>query len=156
MGVSINTRQAYSEVDEFLDLIGKDYINKLPPKLRAFFKEEKDKSYIKGLKSDVPIKEQGLKDETLAIIALLNLRYWCKDESEKKRLKEIYNQNEKNYQKYIQDSVKKNQTFNSNINMNVEYKETKEENVAIINYNNNIIRKLINNIIKKLKQYKKQ
>ena len=35
------------------------------------------------------IENQKLKEETLGIIALLNLQYWCEDENEKKRLKEV-------------------------------------------------------------------
>ena len=89
MGVSINTRQAYSEVDEFLGLISNEHRNKIPKKLREFFREEKDTNYIKGINPNVPIKNQKLKEETLGIIALLNLQYWCEDENEKKRLKEV-------------------------------------------------------------------
>ena len=98
MGVSINTRQAYSEVDEFLGLISNEHRNKIPKKLREFFREEKDTNYIKGINPNVPIKNQKLKEETLGIIALLNLQYWCKDETEKKRLQTIYAQNEKEHQ----------------------------------------------------------
>ena len=47
MGLSINTRQAYSEIDEFLSLLTEEQINKIPLKLRKFFKEEKDKEYTK-------------------------------------------------------------------------------------------------------------
>ena len=45
MSVSINTRQAYSEVDEFLKLLSDEQINKIPQKLRDFFKEEKDQNF---------------------------------------------------------------------------------------------------------------
>ena len=79
MGVSINTRQAYSEVDEFLGLISNEHRNKIPKKLREFFREEKDTNYIKGINPNVPIKNQKLKEETLGIIALLNLQYWYGD-----------------------------------------------------------------------------
>ena len=90
MGVSINTSQAYSEIDEFLSLLTKEQINKIPLKLREFFKEEKDKEYKKQIDSEIPIKDQNLKSETLAIIAMLNLQYWCEDEQEKERLKKVY------------------------------------------------------------------
>ena len=69
MGISINTRQAYSEVDEFLELISDENRNKIPKKLREFFKEEKDINYIKGINPNISIKNQELKEETLAIIA---------------------------------------------------------------------------------------
>ena len=34
MSISISTRQAYSEVDEFLELLSDEQINKIPQKLR--------------------------------------------------------------------------------------------------------------------------
>ena len=89
MGVSINTRQAYSEIDEFLSLLTEEQINKIPLKLREFFKEEKDKEYKKQIDSEIPIKDQNLKSETLAIIAMLNLQYWCEDEQEKEILNKV-------------------------------------------------------------------
>ena len=102
MGVSINTRQAYSEIDEFLSLLTEEQMNKIPLKLREFFKEEKDKEYKKQIDSEIPIKDQNLKSETLAIIAMLNLQYWCEDENEKQRLKEVYAKNEQVYQEMLQ------------------------------------------------------
>jgi len=47
----------------------------------------------------------------LAIIALLNLRYWCKNEAEKKRLQTIYAQNEKEYQDMLYEKYNPNNIF---------------------------------------------
>lgn len=98
MYISLATRQAYSEIDAFLRVLDDSTVNKIPLKLREFFEREKDKNYIKEISADIPISEQNLKKETLAIIALLNLKYWCEDEEEKARLKKIYEENEKKYQ----------------------------------------------------------
>lgn len=138
MGVSINTRQAYSEVDEFLGLISNEHRNKIPKKLREFFKEEKDTNYTKGLNPNVPIKNQELKEETLGIIALLNLQYWCEDENEKRRLKEVYAKNEKIYQEHLQVQFNPNEIFKK--------REPIKENVSIVEYKESIIKKLINKI----------
>lgn len=105
MSIMTKTRQAYSEIDEFLGLLSEEQRNEIPKKLRDFFKEEKDQEYFKNIDKDIPIKDQNLKEETLAIIALLNLQYWCKDEEEKKRLQEIYAQNEKEYQDMLYEKV---------------------------------------------------
>ncbi len=43
-------------------------------------------NYSKEIKPNQPIKDQNLKEETLALIAMLNLQYWCEDEKEKQRL----------------------------------------------------------------------
>ena len=138
MGVSINTRQAYSEVDEFLGLISNEHRNKIPKKLREFFREEKDTNYIKGINPSVPIKNQKLKEETLGIIALLNLQYWCEDENEKKRLKEVYAKNEKRYQEYLQVQFNPNEIFKK--------KEPTQESLSIVEYKESIIKKLVNKI----------
>ena len=138
MGVSINTRQAYSEVDEFLGLISNEHRNKIPKKLREFFREEKDTNYIKGINPNVPIKNQKLKEETLGIIALLNLQYWCEEENEKKRLKEVYAKNEKRYQEYLQVQFNPNEIFKK--------KEPTQESLSIVEYKESIIKKLVNKI----------
>lgn len=138
MGVSINTRQAYSEVDEFLGLISNEHRNKIPKKLREFFREEKDTNYIKGINPNAPIKNQKLKEETLGIIALLNLQYWCEDENEKKRLKEVYAKNEKRYQEYLQVQFNPNEIFKK--------KEPTQESLSIVEYKESIIKKLVNKI----------
>lgn len=140
MGVSLNTRQAYSEVNEFLELLPERERNIIPKKLRDFFETEKDIHYQKGIMLNIPIKEQNLKEETLAIIALLNLQYWCKDDDEKKRLKQIYSNNERVYQESLQVKFNSNQIFNK--------KETIRNNVFMVEYKESKIKKIINKIKK--------
>lgn len=138
MEISINTRQAYSEVDQFLKLLSNEQRNEIPQKLQKLFSREKAKDYEKIIDSKKPIKEQGLKEETLAIIALLNLNYWCKDENEKERLKKIYLENERIYQKQLQEKFNPNEIFKK--------KENIKENVAVIEYKEPIIKRIINRI----------
>ena len=142
MEISQTQRQAYSEIDEFLDLITEEEKNQIPIKLRDFFKKEKDQEYHKGIDPNIPIKDQNLKSETLALIALLNLQYWCKDEDEKKRLTQIYADNEKKYQdemreKYNPDNIFKNKKEKIN-----------NENNQIVQYKESFIKKLITKFVK--------
>lgn len=111
MGISIKTRQAYSEIDEFIGLLTDEQIEKIPLKLRELFKKEKDPNYKKGINPSEPIKNQDLKEETLALIALLNLKYWCEDDREKERLKKVYSNNEKEYQKMLSEKYNPNEIF---------------------------------------------
>lgn len=138
MGVSINTRQAYSEVDEFLGLVSDEHRNKIPRKLREFFREEKDKTYIKGINPKVSIKNQELKEETLGIIALLNLQYWCENENEKRRLKEVYAKNEKIYQEHLKEQFNPNEIFKK--------KEPIKESVSVVEYKESLIKKIISKL----------
>lgn len=147
MNVSIKTRQAYSEVDEFLGLLSEEQRNEIPKKLRDFFKEEKDIEYIKNIDKDIPIKDQNLKEETLAIIALLNLQYWCKDEEEKKRLQEIYVQNEKEYQDMLYEKYNPNDMFKKNDGIITETNIKQEISMQVIEYKEPIFKKILNKIL---------
>ena len=155
MGVSINTSQAYSEIDEFLSLLTKEQINKIPLKLREFFKEEKDKEYKKQIDSEIPIKDQNLKSETLAIIAMLNLQYWCEDEQEKERLKKVYAQNEKIYQEALQIKFNPDNIFKNRQNISSDFNNTDTESTAMIEFKEkNLLQKIFDKI-KKLFNRKK-
>ena len=114
MSIDTTTRQAYSEVDEFLELLDDYEKIQIPEKIREFFKKEKDPNYYKGLNPNIPIKNQCLKEETLAILALLNLQYWCDDEDEKKRLESIYSENEDKYFKYMREKYDPEKIFEKN------------------------------------------
>lgn len=84
MGLKKSTRQAYSELYGFLEYLDKETRNKVPLKLREFFKNEKDNEYYHNMDFVTLLNKHTLKRETLALIALLNLQYWCDDEKEKK------------------------------------------------------------------------
>ena len=136
--LSVNTRQAYTEIDNFIELLDEYNRNKVPKKLREYFKKEKDNTYTKTINPNIPIKEQNLKEETLALIAMLNLQYWCEDEEEKRRLKKIYSDNEIKHQQklremYNPEDVFKTKQKQEQIENEISSEET-QENVAMIEY----------------------
>lgn len=150
MVISMDIRQSYSEVDEFLNLLTEEQRNKIPKNLRELFKLEKDKEYIKKINPNIPVKEQDLKEETLGIIAYLNLQYWCEDEEEKQRLKKVYEKNEKVYQEMFQIDYNPDELFKNKTSAN-EIDE-KQENTQIVEYKESFIKRFINkflNIFKK-------
>ena len=140
-------RRAYSEIDEFLGLLSEEQRNEIPKKLRDFFKEEKDQEYFKNIDKDIPIKDQNLKEETLAIIALLNLQYWCKDEEEKKRLQEIYAQNEKEYQDMLYEKYNPNDIFKKKEGTTIENNNEIKEKMQMVEYKDSVFKRIINKIL---------
>lgn len=116
--MSIYTKEIYSEVCEFLDLAGSKYVNKIPSKLLQLFKENRSNDYIPHINPNIPIKEQLLNEDTLAVIALLNLKYWCNDENEINRLKEIYINNECIYREKLKKQFNSNNIFKDKQNKN--------------------------------------
>ena len=147
MGVSVRTRQAYSEIYEFLGLLSDEQRNKIPQKLRVFFKEERDTNYIKGINPQVPIKNQELKEETLGIIALLNLQYWCEDENEKQRLKEVYAKNEQVYQEMLQVAFNPDDIFKKKT-QTIEKEQEEVENKQMVVYKEPIIKRIFDSILR--------
>lgn len=114
--LSAYTKETYSEICEFLGLLGNKYIVKIPSKLLQLFEKNKSENYIPHIDPNIPIKDQSLHEDTLTMIAILNLKYWCEDENEIKRLKEIYKNNEDLYQeelkeKYSNDNLFKNRSI---------------------------------------------
>ena len=147
MSIMIKTRQAYSEIDEFLGLLSEEQRNEIPKKLRDFFKEEKDQEYFKNIDKDISIKDQNLKEETLAIIALLNLQYWCKDEEERKRLQEIYAQNEKEYQDILYEKYNPNDIFKKKEETTIENNNKIKEKMQMVEYKDPVFKRIINKIL---------
>lgn len=113
MVTTITLKKAYSEVDEFLETLGSTYKNQIPISLRNYIKSEKDINYKKYIDLDTPISNQNLMKETLEIIAFLNLKYWCKSEEEKQRLKSIYKKNEEEYEKKLAEKFDTSKLFNN-------------------------------------------
>lgn len=152
MELSITIRQAYSEVDELLEMLTEEEKKEIPQKLRNFFKEEKDSTYNKNIKANIPIKEQNLKKETLAIMAALYLKYWCKDEAEKQELLEIFAENEKKYQEELREKYNPDSIFkNNNKPKKIEYISEKKQ---ITEYKESVFKRIKKYILKILKRFK--
>lgn len=149
MTISINTREAYAEVDSFIECLDSYDKNKVPESIRKYFKKEKSKNYNKIIDVNQPIKDQNFKDETLAIIAMLNLKYWCDDEEEKKRLMTIYSENEKKYQNELKEKYDIEKIFKERNNKKSE--NYQEKNVPEIK-KESLWDKLKNMILKMFKK----
>lgn len=153
--MNLETRQAYSEVNKFLELIGEELSNKIPLRLRKYFRREMDETYIPSINANIPIKQQKLKRKTIAIISGLNLRYWCKDEKRKKELLEIYSNNERIHQQELRKKYDPNKVFKKYDPNRVYRKYIQEknmkgnayaDNVAIIENKESLLQKIIRKI----------
>lgn len=119
--MDIKTKETYSEVYGVLELLGEDYIRRLPSKMYNMIEEERLKEYNPSY--SMPLKNESIKKEALAIIAVLHLNYWCETEEEKSRLNNLF---ENNYTKY-QDELRNMYIVNNN------EKETEKETEKEIN-----------------------
>lgn len=137
-----NLKKAFSEVDMILDLIDSEMKNKVSANFIKLIKEEKDNEYKPNINPEIPLEEQNILPETIDILALLKLNYWCNEE-EKKELLEILNRNERKFQKEAKEKYDIDKLFKTN--------KTKEiinlpEKVESENFINKLI-KFIKNMI---------
>lgn len=143
---------AYAEVDAILNVLEDEYVNKVPEKVRNFFDDEKIKDYEPVIDVDIPLTEQNLKRETMVLLAILNLNYWCESENEKQEFLNELSKNEderkKLEEKYNPDNLFKNKKSNHEENME------QVNDVGMIEYKKNIFCRLqewFANLIKKIR-----
>ena len=140
--------KAYAEVDEILALMESKYIEKIPKKMREMFKNERPLDYRPEIKVDIPLDEQKLQRKTFAILAMLNLNYWCGDEEEKRKLIQVYTENDK-----IREEELRKKYNPDNIFKNKQIQVQKEENTALIEIREeNFIKRIIRKIMKFFKR----
>ena len=111
MEITKSTRIAYAEIDSFIELLPRAEKEKIPSKLKQYFKDEKDKETTKKLSMDIPIEKQNLQEETWNLIAMIYLKYLCEDEEEKKELEQIYDENEKKYREEMKEKYNPEKIF---------------------------------------------
>ena len=127
-------KDIYSEVYAILNMLGKEYINKLPKDIYNIIKEEKSTEYNPVYATTVALDKQDVKKETISIIAFLHLNYWC-NEDEKIKLRELFDENEDKYQEEqeVEQEDEEIQDDNNEIEIGKEFLSMivyKEENFA--------------------------
>ena len=141
-----STMEVYAEVDAVLDNMQEEYVNEIPVKLRSLFKEKKSDTYVKEISLDLPLDEQGLKDETLAVLAVLNYNYWCKDEEKKRELIELYNQNEKEYQEKLAQKFSADDMFKKRVDETIEEENINLNSQNLVEYKESFFSRFVNKI----------
>ena len=137
--------KVFSEVDAFLDIIDEKYKNKIPIKLRNLFTENKDTNYNPVYHANIPIEKQNIKKETIAMLGLLHLNYWCETEDEKNELRNIFLDNQKKYEEKINKKYNLDDLFkNVSENKSKEDTEKIEEPNYMVEYNKPFYVKIMN------------
>lgn len=146
----IDTMMSYSEVYEILNLLEEEYREKVPKNIIKFFEEERLKDYKPQIVIDVPLIEQNLKRETIVLLAVLNLNYWCATPEEKQEVLDELTKNEKEKQEFL-DKYNPDNLFKKRQENKQEYSAQKE--ISVIEYKKpNFIQKLLNKIARFFKR----
>lgn len=143
--------KTYTEVFEVLNLLGNEYIQKIPNKLYMYIAENRDKKSIIEYDINTNILDQNISEDAKDMIAYLNLQYWCTPE-EKERLLKQYEKNDKLYEeklkeKYSYDNLFKKTNQNIEVIRNNDDESKKlEKSKALIEYKESMFKKIISKI----------
>lgn len=142
--MNVQTQEIYSEVYSILNLLGESYIKKLPVSLFNMIKEEKRQDYNPKYDSEINLEQQSIKRETLSIIALFHLNYWCNSDEEKNELRTLFKTNEKKHQAEIREKYNPDNLFKKHSLQQEESTITNE--VAMVEYKEPLFKRIINKI----------
>ena len=135
----LNSKKTYTEMYEILNILGENYINKLPKKMYDLIDSQRDLEYKPNLiMENGMLNESAISRETIALFAVLNVQYFVEDENLKQEYMKVLKDNEKKYQlelkeKYNPDKIFENNLYSRNANK-IEEKcnqmiEYKKENI---------------------------
>lgn len=79
----------YSEVYAVFQMLGNKDIEKVPHGLMEIIETRRDITYNPIYINSIPLEEQDISRDSLSMIALIHLNYWCDTEVEKSELKEV-------------------------------------------------------------------
>ena len=144
--MNVATQEMYSEVYSILNLLGNSYIAKLPKSLFKMIEEEKSSTYNPQYREDQSLNEQNIKRESLSMIALFHLNYWCNSDEEKEQLKQLLKNNEEKHQAEIREKNNPDNLFKNNKQETIQEANVNSNNLAIVEYKESILKKFINKI----------
>ena len=153
-------KRAYSELYAILQMLGKEYIDRIPRKIYKVIESRKDDTYNPVYNDMEEVLEGRVKRKTVSMLALLDYNYFSTSETDRMYMRYILEENENKYrkekkeykivnideaQKKVDNNIKEIEQINNDNYNNINKNE-------MIEYKESGIRKLFNNIILKIKE----
>ena len=138
----------YAELSEILKMMEPKEVNKIPKKLLEVIEKEKSNTYIPNYSSKIELNSQNIKKETLAMLALLYINYWCEDEKEKKEYLKLIEENEQKYRQQIREKTDIKYITRT---QKIEKNNVPEQELAVVKN-----KSFIKNVIEKIKSFLKK
>ena len=146
-----NLSKVYTEVLLILSYMEQTYVDMIPKKLLELFNEKKDKNYQPNINPNVSLKEQNLQRKTLALLAMLNLNYWCKEEKQKKEMIKKYFENDEKKEIEMRKIYNVDNLFKKQNNIKQRDNIRQDATELIVYKEQNIFKKILKKIMKFLK-----
>ena len=146
-------KRAYSEIYAILQMLGKEYIDKIPKKIYETIENRKDDTYNPVYNDMEEVLEGRVKRKTVSILALLDYNYFSTSETDRMYMRYILKENESKYDKEKKEyrivGINK-ESVNSISDMNdLNILITRNE---MIEYKESGIKKIFKNIILRIRE----
>lgn len=150
-------KRAYSELYAILQMLGKEYIDKIPEKIYKVIENRKDDTYNPIYNDMEEVLEGRVKRKTVSMLALLDYNYFSTTETDRMYMRYILEENENKYKKNkneyrIVDVNKEVINESNNITDNNDDNSNNLIRNEMIEYKESGMKKLFNNIILKIKE----
>ena len=133
------------ELDEILNYLSVENLEKIPYEIRKSIKEQKDKEYIWKYDETKELKEQKLDRKTIAMLSYLNMEYLLNDE-QKQFMENLHRINEQNIEKEKLDKFNPDEIFKRKEQLEAINNEVISEDVAMVEYKESVFKKFLNKI----------
>ena len=146
-------KKAYSELYAILQMLGKEYIDKIPEKIYNTIEKRKDDTYNPIYNDMEEVLEGRVKRKTVSILALLDYNYFSTSETDRMYMRYILEEKESKYAK-----AKKEYRIVSRNKENVNsISDMKDLNIGLnrnemIEYKESGIKKIFKNIILRIRE----
>ena len=146
-------KKAYSELYAILQMLGKEYIDKIPEKIYKSIESRKDDTYNPIYNDMEEVLEGRVKRKTVSILALLDYNYFSTSETDRMYMKYILEENES---KYTKDKKEYRIVATNKENVN-SISDMKDLNIGLnrnemIEYKESGIKKIFKNIILRIRE----
>lgn len=137
-----------TETIEILKLANQDEIKKIPKKFINFLNENSDKEYKFEIDTKIPLKNLKLRKETKNILGIIAYNYWSDTSEKKLKFEKILKNNQKIYEEELKNRYNPDDLFKNKTKIN----QKENEMSAIVEYKENIIKKIYKFLYKILKK----
>lgn len=136
---------ASAEINDILQYLSDEQVNKIPKEMRLFLEEKADKNYISHINPNKRIIDQDITSKTKDILVVFYRNYWGNDEK-RKEVNEILMENEQKHQEELRKKYNPDDVFKNEIKP-ISYEKHESNQLEIVKYKNeNIFVKIINKI----------
>lgn len=143
--------EAAVEVLDILNNTNKEDVRKIPLGFIKFLEANASKDYIANLDHSKTISELNIKEKTKEILGVIYINWWCNDAQREQYKKQILEQRKREQEelkeKYNPDNIFEKREITQEYNGAKEEKSLNNDTLAVVEYKENIFKKVINKIL---------